>query len=353
MPTFRFAVYLNIFAFAALPLQAQVSGTVPLGYLTLTAAAGTNAGATPSVLTFPLQLPAGAAGQMAGQVTSVTPGTITNANAGWTPGDLSRVNVPYVFRFTSGNAAGRTFLLSNVTANDSTTVTLNATDAQNTDLTTLGIASGDTYQLVPAYTLPGILGTPATTGVLGSPNDPVNCDLVQILTPAGWVTYFYDTASGHWRRASQPHTLSDSIVVRPDTGVIYSRFATSAFSITMTGAVPSVNRQADVAKSGPTALSNAWPTDLTLATSAIQTMPGWVSGAASSATDTVQVYDPVAGWTQYFYDGTDWRLSAAPNTVSDNVAIPAGTMVIINKIGSARGRTLLSQALPYSLVPTP
>ena len=348
----RLVALLGVFALGALPLRAQVSATVPLGYLILTAAAGTAAGATPSVLAFPLQALAGAAGQVAGPVTGVTASTITNANAGWAAGELSQEAAPYVLRFNSGSAAGRSFLLSTITANTATTVTLDPTDALGTDLTTLGIAAGDAYQLVPANTLAGVLGNPASTGVLGSAAGPVQCDLVQLLQPGGWISYYFDNASGHWRRASPPQTVADNVVIRPDTGVIYSRFAPSVLSITLTGAVPSVNRQAGVFKSGPTALANAWPTDLTLGTSSIQTMPGWISGPAPGVADTVRVYVPAAGWSQYYFDGTNWRLGAAPNTVSDDVALPAGTMVIVNKVGSAPGQALLSQVLPYLLVPT-
>ncbi len=290
---------------------------------------------------------------MTGAVTSVTANTITNGSADWAEGGLSQAATPYLLQFTSGNAAGLTFLLSTVVANTATTVVLDATDGLSTDLTNLGILSGDTYQISPADTLSNVLGTPATTGILGSAAAPINCDQVQILQPGGWISYYYNTTSNHWLRTSPPRTIADNVVIRPDTGVIYNRFAASSLSIMLQGAVPSVVRQTAVLRSGPTALSNHWPISLTLGTSSIQTLPGWTAGATAGTADTVQVFTPGTGWSQYFHNGTNWCLAAAPTAVSDDVPLAAGAMVIINKVGTASGQALLSQPLPYATVPTP
>ena len=322
--------------------------TVPQGYVTLTVTAGTGTGLVPSVLAFPLQGTATASGQMAGSVTSVTSNTITNANAGWTAGQLSQAATPYLIQFTSGQAVGRTFLLSTTTANTATTVALNPTDALNTDLTTLGIANTDTYQIIPADTLLSVLGTPATTGVLGNTSS-TNCDLVDLFSAGGWTPYYYNTTSNHWTRSTPPYGVSDNLVIRPDTGVIYNRHAASPLSFVLVGRVPSVARQAAVSNSGITALSNDWPADLTLGTSSIQTLPGWVKGSSSATADTVQAFSVTTGWRTYYYNGTDWILATGPNSVSDRVLLSAGTFVIINKHGTASGQSILLQPMPYSL----
>ena len=353
MPVTRLLVFITLFVVGSRPLCADIGATAASGYLILTIAAGTGSGATPSVLSFPFQRVANAGGQMTGTVTGVTADTITNGSAGWTAGGLSQAATPYLIRFTSGTAAGRTFLLSTLVANSPTTVVLDPTDALSTDLTTLGILSGDTYQISSADTLSSVLGTPTTTGVLGSAAAPINCDQVQILQTGGWIWYYYNTTSNHWVRTSPPSTLADNVVIRPDTGVIYNRYAASPLAIMLTGLVPLVARQAAVFRSGPTALSSHWPISLTLGTSSIQTTPGWTSGATAGTADTVQIYTPGIGWTQYFYNGTDWCLAAAPTTISDDVPLVAGSMVIINKVGTTSGQAFLSQPLPYATAPSP
>ena len=345
----RALTVLAVFTFNAAALRASTTvATVPEGYVTLTVAAGTGAGVVPSVLAFPLQGTATASGQMVGVVTSVTASTITNANAGWTAGQLSQAATPYLLQFTSGKAVGRTFLLSTTTANTATTVTLDLTDSLATDLTTLGITNADTYQIIPADTLLSVLGTPATTGVLGGTNSNT-CDLVTTLTTGGWIPYYYNTSTNHWTRASLPHSVGDNLVIRPDSGVIYNRYATTPLSFVLVGRVPSVTRQAAVSNSGISSISNSWPVDLTLGTSSIQNIPGWVTGTSSATADTVQVYSAATGWRSYYYNGTNWRSASKPYPLGDSISLPAGTLITIDKLGTASGQSILTQALPYSL----
>lgn len=320
--------------------------TLPSGYLNLTVAAGSGSGATPSVLAFPLQGIATAAGQMTGAITGFTSSTLTNAQAGWTPSQLSQASAPSLVRLISGAACGRTFLISTSSPNDSSTLTLDPADALGTDLTTLGIVAGDRYEILPADTLLELLGTPATTGVLGSAGVPSASDQALLLLPGGWTPFYYDTSAQHWLLSSALRTVSDNFVIRPDTGVIYNRYAASPLTLTLIGRVPAVTRQAAVLNSGPTALSTGWPTDLTLGSSSLQTLPGWTTGV-----DTVQVFNSATGWRQYLYDGTHWRLTAPPHAIGDSVVLSAGSLVIVNKAGAVAGQSVLTQAVPYPLTP--
>ena len=330
--------------------QTTVS-TTPNGYFTLTIPAGTGVGSNVTVLSLPLQGVAAASGQMAGVITSLTANTITNSNAGWTASQLSAPITPYLLQVTSGTAAGRTFLLSTSTANTATTVTLDPTDATQTNLTTLGIVAGtDTYQIIPADTISNIFGTPATTGILGgtSPTTPTPADRVQILLGNGWNSFYYNTNTNHWTLTSFPNTVGDYIVIRPDTGVVYNRYGNTALSLVVTGQVPSVARQATVANNGIAVISNNWPVDQTLTTSNIQNLPGWLSGSSSTNADLVQILAG-NGWQQYYYNGSHWILVAFPHTQGDSVTIPAGSIAYILKKGTTSGYSILTQALPYSL----
>jgi hypothetical protein len=323
--------------------------TVPNGYLTLTIPAGFGTSSSGTVLAFPLQGIANASGQMTGVITGLTASTITNGNAGWTASQLSVPATPYLLQITSGTAAGRTFLLSTTTNNTSTTVTLDPNDSVKTpDLTALGIVVGtDTYQIIPADTISNIFGTPATTGIVGGAGSSTNADLITVFT-ANWVSYYYDTNSSHWLRAPLPHTQGDNIVIRPDSGVIFNRFGNTALNLVVTGQVPSVARKTLVANNGVTVLSNCWPVDQTLGTSNIQNLPGWVSGSSAATSDTVVLFSPVTGWRTYYFNGTNWKLSNPP-AISDNIAIPAGSIGYITKLGVTSGFSMLTQPIPYSL----
>ncbi|MGA9701236.1 hypothetical protein [Pseudomonas sp.] len=321
--------------------------TVPQGYLALNIAAGTGTSPTVSFVSFPLQGAASASGQMTGQVTGITANTITNSNAGWTAGQLSQATTPYLIEFTSGAAAGRSFLISTSTANTATTLTLNASDASQTNLTTLGIVAGtDTYQIIPADTISSLFGTPGSTGVLGGAS-VTGADQIQLYSPTnGWASYYYNSTSG-WLQVGPP-IPSGNVVIRPDTGVFYLRYPTTPLTLTLTGQVPSVARQALAANTGVTILSNNWPVNLTLASSNISNIPGWVTGGSASTADQVQVYSPTNGWTAYYNNGTNW-VQVGPPINSNNVAISAGSAVILVKRGSTTGYSLLTEALPYSL----
>ena len=330
-----------------------ITSTVPIGYFTLNIPAGYGNSSSVCVLSFPLQGLATASGQMVGKVTSITANTITNSNAAWTAGQLSVPATPYLLQITSGTAAGRTFLLSTSTANTATTVTLDPNDTVQTDLTTLGIIAGtDTYQIIPADTILSLFGTPTSgIGIVGGAGSSTNADIVTTFSGSGWIGYYYDTTANHWLRVGLPHIPGDNFVIRPDAGVFFNRFGTTPLTMTLSGQVPFVARQALVANNGVTLLSNSWPVAQTLGTSHIQNLPGWISGPTTSNPDTITLFSPVTGWRNYFYDGTNWRWwgPGSIRTINDSLVIPAGTVGYTNKQGTTSGYSTLTQPIPYSL----
>ncbi len=337
---------------AALQAQQVISNSTPSGFLTLNIAAGTGTTSTISLLAAPLLNDANATGQVKGVITSLTANTISNSNAGWatSPTQLSNASAPTLIRITSGTASGRTFLVSTSTANTATTVTIDAGDAAQTDLTTLGIVPNtDTYELLAGYTLSSLL--PSSSGVLTG-TAPASADNVQLFVTGAWRQYYYNTTSG-WLRIGL-NSNANNLVIRPDTAIIYSRLANTPLSLVLTGSVPTTPAASVVANSGVSFVGNSWPSDLTLGTSNINSISGWVSNASPSSADIVQFF--VSGaWRQYYFDPTNngtttphWR-RVGLNTVSDNQVIPAGTGVILSKQGAAAGTTLLSQSLPYNL----
>lgn len=323
--------------------------TIPVGYMKLNIAAGTGTTHTISVLSVPLSEPADTAGQSTGRITGVTAATISNANAGWTPGQLSSESAPNIIRITSGSAAGRSFLISTATAsaNTATTLTIDATEAGQVDLTTLGIVTGtngDTYEILPCDTIAGVFGTPATTNVVGSV-DGTGCDIVQLLVGSTWRRYYYNTAAAQWRRLGI-ESPANTVVIRPDTGIIYSRIGATAMNLELLGRVPATKRVAIISNSGVTMLSNAWPVDTTLGASGIQDIPGWVKGDSSIA-DVVQVLVGTT-WRRYYHNGSQW-LRLGIDSPSNTVNLVAGGSVILTKKTPGVGVSILNQPLPYSL----
>jgi len=336
----------------SLPLFADTVSTTPVGTMNITAAAGTGSVATLSVFSFPLLGTPSITGQSSGIITGVTANSLSNSNAGWTAGALSVAATPYLIQITSGSAKGRTFLISTTTVNTATNVTIDSQESGQVNLTTLGIVtgtSGDTYSLYPCDTLLNTFGagTAVSSGttVLGGTSSVV-ADVVQMAVSGGWRQYYFNTTSGHWLRVG-PNTNSDNLPIRPDTAVIYSRLAPTALNLTLLGTVPSVDRKAIVSNAGITFISSSWPADLTLGTSNIASIPGWVANSSPGSADIAQMAVS-GGWRQYYYNGTHW-LRVGPNTLSDSLVIPAGGAIILQKLGTTPGVTTLSQTLPYSL----
>jgi len=330
--------------------SAQTVATVPAGAVTVTIAAGTGTTKTLSLLSLPLLDLPNVAGQTSGRITGVTATTITNSGAAWTAGQLSTAATPYVLRITSGAAAGRTFLLSTATASTATTVTIDATESINTNLTTLGItvgASGDTYQLFPCDTISSLFGTPASTGIIAG-TSAANADNLILNVNSLSASYFYSSTSNRWTRATIGNPDASNVAVRPDAGVNFNRLGNSAIILTALGSVPATVRKAVVSNSGLTYLAQGWPTDTTLLASGIQNTPNWTANSTVATSDTVQIM--ISGQNRvYWFDGTNWRRQTIGSPISDAQVIPSGANVILNQRGVQIGTSILAQTLPYSL----
>ena len=337
--------------FASLASAQTTVTTVPVGAMTVTAAAGTGVSRTISVLSCPLSITASTTGQATGLITGITTSTIVNSNAGWSPGALSVASIPYIIRITSGTAKGSSFLVSTVTPNTATTVTLDSEEAGLVDLTTSGLTVGDSYCLIPCDTLSSLMGTPSTTGILGSTSS-ASADVVLLKVGTTYRQYYFNTSTspGKWLRVGL-NTPSDDVPVRPDTALIYNRLGNTAISFVFTGTVPSIQRKAIVRNTGVSTIGNFWPADVTLANTGIASIPGWKTVAASTFGAGADIVQVLVGTTyrQYYNDGTNWR-RVGLNTISDtSVSISAGTVFFINKNGVTAGATRLTQLVPYTL----
>lgn len=319
--------------------------STPVGYFRATFAAGTGTARKITAFAPPLEFPAHAiTGLSTGAIASISANTITVTDAGWTPGQLTAPATPYIIKFTTGAATGRTFLLSATTPNTADSVSL-APD--QTDLTTLGVAPGDRVEILHGDTLANLLGTPATTGILGGVT-AASADNVVLVVSGVTRTYYYHTTLGRWTLDAAGSPDASDTPLLPDTGILYARLAATPLELIVTGRVPDTARAAEVKNSGSTLLAQNRPADITLATSGIDQIPGWVSHAAAASADKVKLSVNGTLYT-YWHDGTNWRRQTLGSPVANNVVLPAGSAVTLEKIGAAAGRTTLNQTLPYSL----
>lgn len=323
--------------------RSQTVATTPVGGVVIDIAAGTGSTRTLTAVSVPVLMGATASGQMTGQITGVTTTTLTNSAAGWTAGQLSATAAPYVVRMKSGAAAGRTFLISTTTANTATTVTIDAGESPN--LTGLSIAAGDTYELIAVDTLAILF--PSGSGVLGG-SSATAADNILINKAGVWRTYFYSTTLNRWTQVALGNPDASNEPIKPDTALLYGRLAASTLTVKAFGSAPAMGRKAPVINSGVTFLANGWPADVTLLASGIQAIPGWVANAASASADKVQLLSGGV-YKTYYFDGTNWRQVALGNPIKNSDLIGATAGVLVNKLGSASGTAVLTQALPYSL----
>jgi uncharacterized protein (TIGR02597 family) len=324
------AVLASLAGFSSAAAATSIA-TVPVGYLKVEAPTGaTTSFGVPLDDTSPP-----ATGIRAGKIESFTANTIGNANGGWT-GNLGAPTAPWLVRITSGPSAGKTL---EITANTATTLTVGGAD-----LTTLGLTAGtDTFELVPMDTLWSLFGNTLQGGVSAA-----LADNVHVRSGTSWLAYFYDTNLGYWRRTIGPATNSNNVLIRPQSGVQLLRRGPT-LTLTFAGRVLATPFRAPIVNGSTTVIHAGFPTDTTLGDLAVQTLlAGWRSGSNPSTTDTLALYNG-STWVNYVHNGTNWQPFAGPASNSDGVAIPAGALMNIQRLGLPAGTTDLVRPIPYSL----
>jgi len=340
--------------------QSNAVSTPVVGFINLNVTAGLGSTKRLTYLSVPLvERATGVAGLTIGQITGLTDSTISNSNAGWTPGELSNPSAPFVVQITSGTAVGRIFLIAasantggaiggSGLGNTSTTLNISSFDtASGVDLVAAGVAVGDSYAIYTCETLSSVFGTPGTTGIQGG-TSANTADSVVLLFNGSSSNYFYSTSLSRWTRVFAGNPDASNVPIMPYYGLIYSRLPASGLTFTVTGTVPTTERKTQVKNSGVTLLSQFWPTDSTLSSLSLQSLPGWISNANSSSADKVVLVSGGSSST-YWYDGANWKRIFAGSPVSNTTVVPAGATIYINKIGSASGFSTLSQSTPYTL----
>jgi len=287
----------------------------------------------------------------------VTSTTITDSTAGWTAGGLSSPSTPFLIGIKSGTAIGRFFHIASSgvtggavsgTANTATTVTISSLDTGSgiTDLAAAGLAVGDYYEIYACDTLSSVLGSPSTTGVISGATAAV-ADSVVLVVNGTAVTYIHNGT--RWSKVALGTPDASNVPLLPNYGFAYSRLGNTDINLTALGNVPTLARKVQIKNSGVSLLAQFFPVDSTLQSIALQSIPGWTSNASAGSADKVILVSSTGVAATYFYNGTGWKKVALGTPAADTTVIPAGSMIFINKLGTASGYSTLSQALPYTL----
>ncbi len=343
---------------------AQGVTTTPVGIINYTIAAGTQQAPKITSVYFSLTGQPANAGATTGRISAVVASTFSCLGAGWTAGGLSAAATPYFLRITSGAAAGTTWQISTTTANTADTVTvLN----NGVSLTGLGItassSTGDTFELFPAPTLASLFGTnlpvqgtAQAAGKLAGGTSSAVADTISVWNGAIWLTFYYDTGLGWWKRdvdGTEAANSRNNFVIRPDTCVLIARKG-DAVTLRSIGRAPASALKARYL-SGGSAGVGLFPITNTLSALNLQSLSGWVgiantSGQNVGAADQVSVWDGSA-WLSFYYDTTAasprWRrVGTGADSNSFTIQTPDRPFMI-QKAGAGTGSAFVSQARPY------
>jgi hypothetical protein len=340
---------------AAAPFaSAQNATTDPVGFVTVNITAGTGTSKRLTYFSPPLLEAASIGGQATGTITAITSNSISNSNAGWTPGELSNPATPYVIQITSGAADGRMFLISSSAstagalagvANTASTVTVSSVDTTQVDISTLGIITGtDTYKILRCDTIGSLFGNSTDSVVVLGGTSVNTSDSLTISINGNSRNYFFNTSLSKWRCQSPPGD-AENVAILPYFGLTFSRLAATPLSLTATGGVPVEQREMSIKNSGITMVSQFWPTETTLSASNLASVVA--SGANVNEADVLTLTSNGSA-SNYFFNGTNWRRQSPPGP-ADSQVIPVGASIRINRKGSAAGYSTLDQPVPYSL----
>lgn len=327
-------ISLSVLLVTTLAQAVDTAYSPPVGGMTFTI----NGGTVPAPLTtwfaVPLLDAPAASGAGRGKISSFTATTLTLTGAGWTGSALANVAFPYSVRLMTGAGEGATL---SVTANTSDTLTLTGRD-----LVQLGVATGDTFQLIPVDTLNTLFGSNTFMGGANA----IDADVIT-LSSSVQVAYYYNTTLSRWVRTTGPTTDRGNTPIPLGSVIAVTRKSTG-FALRLTGDAPLAKVNMLVGNSGSTYLHTGFPTDVTLGSLAVQSRTsGWVSAPLADNADMLAV-NSGGTWVNYFHNGTNWQRTTGPATNRDSINVPAGAAVQFFKRGSASGSSIFARQVPYS-----
>jgi uncharacterized protein (TIGR02597 family) len=355
-PIIPFALLGALFAVGT----ASAATTTPVGYITIDIPA--NADSTIAAPLAQAPLLSTASTGIAGNVISFT-------STGVAADAFVNVGSPHFKTYVlvkTGPLAGKHFP---VTANTTGDVTV---DTGAGTLQAQGFVTGNTFEVVPFWTLATLFPNGAGVGVGSDVFSPVAFVLVSDQASVGAnrgaaAAYFYHNgADGNpagWRNNDDPEgALVNNVTIDPS--IMYTiRTGAVAQQVTVTGEVPKVALATTLltaAQANDEYLAVRYPVDTTLAESGLQ-------GAVVASTDVfspsefVFVYDDTAAGfnkgasaTYFYHNGADgnpagWKDNNDPEGPNVTAAVlKAGRAIVVRKAAGAAATTTWSAPLPYT-----
>lgn len=330
--------------------------TVPVGYISKTVSASADL-----KLGLPFKQPAA----VAGSVESVDADTVTTTAT--VPDVTTAAHYLWV---TSGTAVGS---WTQVTA--STTNTITVTD----DLEALGVAAGNTYEIIPFWTLntlfPDGAGFPVSSSVFAPSafvltNDVTAVGIVEGVNRAPTSTYFYHNGdqipAGWYQNGALGSGLQNDVVLTPESYITVRNLSLTDADIVVSGTVPVTSIANSVVQraggSQDNQLPNPFPAGIPLQASGLISS-GAISPSSSvfAPGDLILVFDEAPTGTNpapdkvFFYHNGDqipaaWYQNGALGSGAQNTyEIPAGGAVVIRKVGGSDALNTWSPVIPYNL----
>ncbi|MEC8333581.1 MAG: TIGR02597 family protein [Verrucomicrobiota bacterium] len=330
-------------------LYGQAVTTDPVGYVTFTAADSVDT---------KFGLPMEQTALFSTSVVSVASGEVT------TSVDALSASSSHYLQFTDGVLAGQWF---QVTASTTSSITVAE------DLESLGAADGDSFKVVPFWTLSTLFGTdfPVSTNVFAPVAQVILNDVTAVgINKAPAFNYAYhDGSSGFvgagWFDVNSAFSGSkDNVLLAPNTFITIRNVSGSEFSLIVPGAVPTVQLSiavvADPSNLNDNLVYNPYPADLQLSLSSLTDVVD-VSTNVFAPTSQVIVYTSFSGLNPSptanyaYHDGSSGFVGAGWFDVNsafagsqDTVTIPAGGAFIIRK-GAGTSSGYWTASLPYTL----
>jgi uncharacterized protein (TIGR02597 family) len=326
-----------------LALAQETAVTSPVGVVTVPTRAGSK-----SAISIPLEEPAIAFGT----VSAVTSNSITDAEANFDP----LANSHFV-RVLSGNAEGRILRILSNTANTlavETGINQWALPVDASAGNTVNVAPGDTYEIVPMWTLEDIFGGTAEDCVLLTGSNPTRADQVLVYADGSQAGFFHNGT--HFRNAINPGdtTNYNTWGIMPTSGLWLNRRANGFDAeLVFIGNVPVSAPRFHTP--GGTAFGQGipFPAEATIASLGLGSIPSWNKNNNPSRADQITIYKPDGTFTTFFQNNAGaWRNAISPSDTQDylEVKIPGGSGLWIRRRGSESGPQVnFASTLPYNL----
>lgn len=331
----------------SLEASAQTVTTAPVGAMTVTLLRAPVSGTKITTFSPILRIPIGDSfsGKAAGVITTVSTTSISDSTANWSVGSLSQAATPYYIKVTSGAASGAMWQVSTSAANTASSATILSLSGK--DPVAVGVSAGDSYEIIPVDTLSTLFA--GFENQIGGPNVD-SADNVKIHDGSAWRIFYYNSTQGvqQWREGSSSFNRNN-IVIRPNSGVVYTRRGQTDLALMILGKVVVDADKFVVSATGASFFGGIYPVDRQLSTLNLNSIPGFVINNGNlDAADKVKFHDG-SSWRLLNFNGTQWR-EGSSGFNRNTLVIPAGTPIVIERGSGATGSAVLaSMPVPYSL----